>query len=156
METSVVTSIDSPAFRAAVDHRHALIAEVEGLDWDERYPGWRARYASFYAESFELGTAALIAYDRNSGYGGSCMASVQREFRSAIMGQGIGYLNGLYVLPDLRNRHVGSLLVRAALLWLNAHGCPIVRLHPSQTSNAFYRRLGFRPVQEFEYGEARR
>jgi len=156
VKTSVVASIDTFAFRAAVEHRHALVAEAEGIDWDERYPGWRGKYASFYEEPFKFGAATLIACEERSAYVGSCIASVQHEFRSFTIGMGIGSVNGLYVLPDFRDRQIGSALVTAAVDWLNARGCPVVRLHPSENSAQFYRRLGFRPIQELEYGSVQR
>jgi GNAT superfamily N-acetyltransferase len=152
VRTSVVTTIDSFAFSAALEHRNALIEEVEGISWDARYPEWRGRYGAFYHESFGRGIAALIVAAQGSLYIGSCIASVLHEFRSVVVGTGIGYVNGLYVLPDFRDHQIGSALLVASVEWLNGRGCPLVRLHPSSDSAGFYRRLGFRPVQEFEHG----
>lgn len=150
VQTLLVTSVESPAFTAAREHRRALIAEAEGIDWDERHPGWRARYEAFYRAAFSRGDAVLISCGDRDAYAGSCIASILNDFRRAVAHDGIGYVNGLYVRPIFRRQHVGTALIGTALEWFAANDCPVVRLHPSPGSIPFYRRLGFAPIQEFE------
>jgi GNAT superfamily N-acetyltransferase len=147
----LVTSTDTPAFIEAIDHRQALILEVAGVDWDARLPGWRERYSAYYAAAFASGSAVLVVSLHGGAYGGSCIASIQDEFRRSVCGEGIGYINGLYVTRLFRRRHVGTELVRTATAWLRDRGCLVIRLHPSTGSGDFYRRLGFTPIQELEY-----
>ncbi|HVA29445.1 MAG TPA: GNAT family N-acetyltransferase [Candidatus Baltobacteraceae bacterium] len=151
MKTSIVTSVETAAFRAACEHRQALSVEVGGLDWNERFPGWLQRYESYYRTAFANQSAALLICERGEGFVASCIASIQDEFRRAVSGKGIGYVNGMYVKPAFRKQHVGTALVAAAKEWLHERGCSIVRLHPSCGANAFYRRLGFVPIEELEY-----
>ena len=151
MQTAVVASADTPAFSEVIEHRRALIQEISGVDWDLRLPGWRERYSAYYAAAFASGAAILVASRHGSEYGGSCIASIQDEFRRTVCGRGLGYINGLYVAPSVRKRHAGTELVRTAMAWLRDRGCLVIRLHPSSRSGEFYRRLGFTPIRELEY-----
>jgi ribosomal protein S18 acetylase RimI-like enzyme len=77
---------------------------------------------------------------------------VQDDFRGFVLGEGTGYVNGVYVLPDFRRNQIGSALIATAIKWLNARGCRLVRLYAANGSTAFYRRLGFEAIPVLEYG----
>ena len=151
IRASIFTTVDARAFGAALDDRRALIEECNGVDWDVSLPGWRERYESYYRNAFEAGTAALVVLTMESTHTGSCVVSIQDEFRRTVCGAGIGYLNGLYVHREFRGHHVGTTLVSAAIEWLGERGCSTVRLHPTSASQHFYERLGFSAIQELEY-----
>jgi ribosomal protein S18 acetylase RimI-like enzyme len=151
VHASIVTSVDTPAFGAALDDRRALIEECNGVDWDTGVAGWRDRYTAYYRGAFETNTAALVVCTIEAAHAGSCVVSIQDEFRRTVCGAGIGYLNGLYVRRDFRRNHIGTALVAAAIEWLGARGCPAIRLHPTDASLRFYQRLGFAKIAELEY-----
>ena len=59
-----------------------------------------------------------------------------------------GYLWGVYVRPDQRQRGLATRLTQAALDYLEAIGCTRVNLHASQHGEPVYRKMGFRDTNE--------
>lgn len=59
----------------------------------------------------------------------------------------VGYLEGIYMLPEYRNRDFGSRLVRMAELWAHSHGCTEIGSDTgidNHGSIAFHKAAGFR------------
>lgn len=60
----------------------------------------------------------------------------------------VGYLWGVYVLPEFRGHGIGSQLISECLNYLRKSGCQNVTLHAGEKSAALYRRHGFEPTHE--------
>jgi GNAT superfamily N-acetyltransferase len=73
----------------------------------------------------------------------ACLSSL-----SQTDAQRLGYLWGVYVLPDLRGRGVGGTLVSACMAHLKSIGCGRVLLHAGERSAPLYERMGFKPTVE--------
>lgn len=150
MPVSLSTSTADAAFRAACDHRHALVNEIDARDLDALVPGWRDRYAAYYAALFARGDGALVSFAIGDEIAGSCIVSVLDDFRRSVVGRGTAYINAMFVVEPKRGRAIASQLLDASTAWAKAHGCTTVRLHPSPVSRDFYRKRGFAPIDEYE------
>jgi aminoglycoside 6'-N-acetyltransferase I len=84
--------------------------------------------------------------------GGRLVGFVEVALRSIADGCAdapVGYLEGLYVLPDDRRRGVGTALVDAAEAWAREQGCAEMgsdALLANLESQAFHRARGYEEV----------
>ncbi len=103
--------------------------EARFLDWYERES---ARRVCWLAEvsGEAVGMVNLAAFDRMPGPGWDAGAR--------------GYLSNAFVLAAYRDQGIGSLLLRALLVYADEHDYVRVVLHPSQRAIPFYERVGFR------------
>lgn len=131
-------------------HLRAVMAREEGLTWDYDYPGWDRRFAEFFREKQRRGDAQLFYADRNGEIVGMAAFSVLDEYRAAALGQPRGWVNSVYVVPELRRRGIARRLMDAGITWLRERGCVKVRLRTSDDGEALYQSLGFRYGREME------
>ena len=54
-----------------------------------------------------------------------------------------GYTTAVYTVPEVRNRGIGSRLLRRVTDWAAAEGLEFLLLWPSERSGPFYDRAGF-------------
>lgn len=60
--------------------------------------------------------------------------------------EGAFWLGEICVLPSLRGRRLGDLVLRLLLFKAQSHAAREVRLHCPEETRGFFTRLGFRPV----------
>jgi len=65
---------------------------------------------------------AFVAVRPSAGLGGFLEASL-RKYADGCSTSPVGYIEGWYVDPDLRQQGVGAMLVRAAEAWAAQQGC---------------------------------
>lgn len=65
---------------------------------------------------------AFVAVRPSGGLGGFIEASL-RKYADGCSTSPVGYIEGWYVDPDLRQQGVGGMLVRAAEAWAAQQGC---------------------------------
>jgi GNAT superfamily N-acetyltransferase len=128
----------------------ARMAEEEGLRWDEESPGWRARYVEFFARKQRTGDAQLYYAESAGRIVGMAAFSVLDEYRAAAFGQPRGWVNSVFVVPELRRRGIARELMRRGLEWMRRRGCVVVRLRTSDDGERLYEALGFVRGREME------
>jgi GNAT superfamily N-acetyltransferase len=71
-----------------------------------------------------------------------------RPERSAEPSARWGYVSAVYAAPHVRNRGVGSALLRRVIEWAREEPLQLLLLWPSERSVPFYARAGFVPSPE--------
>jgi len=133
----------------AADLRADMAREM-GHDWDREHPGWRARFAEFFADKQRHGDAQVFYARRDGNVVGMAAFSVLDEYRAKAFGKPRGFVNSVYVLTPLRRRGIARALMLAGLTWLRQRGCVMVRLRTSDEGRALYEELGFVAGREME------
>jgi ribosomal protein S18 acetylase RimI-like enzyme len=136
----------------------ALVVENYGLHWAEMgivaadvRGDWRSEAHRFVADARKnSGLAAFIANVQGGPAGTACCHIVSRAFPAFRKTDAtrLGYLWGVYVLPEHRGRGIGGMLVSAGMAHLKSIGCGRVLLHSSERSAALYAGMGFTPTNE--------
>jgi GNAT superfamily N-acetyltransferase len=135
-----------------------LLVEHYGLHWlemgtpvDEVIDDWRAEARRFLAEArASSGLAAFSAVTGGASVGTACCHMVPRSFPAFRKTDSarVGYLWGVYVVPEHRGRGIGGMLVSACMEHLKIIGCGRVLLHAGNRSPMLYGRMGFMPTDE--------
>jgi GNAT superfamily N-acetyltransferase len=136
----------------------ALLVENSGLHWIEMGVGvadiredWRSEAHRFFAHARKnYSLATFLAHAEGQPARTACCHVVPRAFpafRKSDAAQ-LGYLWGVYVLPEHRSRGIGAMLVSACMAHLKSIGCGRVLLHSGERSAALYGRMGFTPTDE--------
>ncbi len=89
--------------------------------------------------------AAFVAEDESGRICGFAEAAL-RDVAEGCASRPVGYLEGMYVLPEFRARGVGRALAAAAERWAAAKGCTEMAsdcLHDNEASIRFHRAIGF-------------
>ncbi|HTU81788.1 MAG TPA: GNAT family N-acetyltransferase [Candidatus Acidoferrales bacterium] len=128
----------------------ALMAEEARSAWDREYPGWRERYAAYFADKQSAGDGQVFFAVRGDDVVGVAAFSVTDEYRAQALGTPRGWVNSVFVLPELRRQGVARRLMEAGIAWLRARGCVKVRLRTSDEGEPLYRSLGFVAGREME------
>ncbi len=98
-----------------------MIREIDGIDLDERRPGWRDRYTAFYGDGMAAGTAAVLFAEDDGAFAGMACVYVLRNHRSEIFSEPSAIVSNVYVPPERRRQSVGTALMRAAVDWAREH-----------------------------------
>jgi GNAT superfamily N-acetyltransferase len=135
-----------------------LLIENNGLHWLEMgvpsaqaRTDWRAEAGRFLEEARAMSSlAAFSARMSGVSVGTACCHIVPRAFPAFRKEDAacVGYLWGVYVLPEHRGKGIGGMLVSACMDHLKSVGCGRVLLHAGERSAALYARMGFRPTDE--------
>jgi len=144
--------------RATPDDAGALA----GLRWEHcfelgGYPGsgdtalgreeFDAAFADFLRESIGSGRWSVWLAEDGDGPVGTLsvqrVAAVPTPWRTV---RGWGYVTSVQVVPHVRGRGVGRLLMDTAVAWAREEGLEMLHLWPSPDSVAFYRAVGFSPA----------
>ncbi len=128
----------------------ALMAAGEGHAWDAEHPGWRERFAAYFAGRQLRGEAQVFFATHDGRVAGAAAFSIVDEYRVTVLNQPRGWVNSVYVLPEFRRRGVARRLMEAGIAWLRERGCVKVRLRTSDEGEPLYAALGFRPGRELE------
>jgi GNAT superfamily N-acetyltransferase len=129
--------------------RGAMALEM-GNDWDVCHPGWQSRFAAYWREKQISGKAQTFFARNGEATAGMAIASIADEYRGAALGELRGYVNGVFVVPELRRRGIARDLMVAALAWLREKKCVVVRLRASDQGRQLYTSLGFEAGREME------
>jgi aminoglycoside 6'-N-acetyltransferase I len=78
--------------------------------------------AAFFGGQVSDPLAALVAADAAHGVLGFVELSIRRYAEGCATDR-VAYLEGWYVVPELRREGIGTALVRAAETWARAQGC---------------------------------
>lgn len=132
----------------------AQLRQEMGIEWDEDYdamsPGWREKFAAYFAARQEAGMAQLfLAYDDDAPVG-CVIVSIAEHYRRYVFGTETGYVNAVYVRPAYRRRGIARELMQAAINWCRERGCTGVRLRTSDEGRVLYEALGFRAGREMQ------
>jgi GNAT superfamily N-acetyltransferase len=128
----------------------ARMAEEDGRDWDEESPGWRERYAEFFARKQRSGDAQIFFAQRDGQVVGMAAFSVLDEYRAAAFGKPRGWINSVFVVREQRRRGIARELMLAGLDWMRRRGCVMARLRTSDDGELLYEQLGFVRGREME------
>jgi GNAT superfamily N-acetyltransferase len=121
-----------------------------GDDWDATSPGWRERYAAFFAQRANGDETQLYLARDGEEIAGMAIVSYMQHYRTAVFGTKFAYVNGVFVRGAYRRRGVATALMQAAQRWAKEHGCTAVRLRASAEGAFLYRALGYVPTTEME------
>jgi len=77
----------------------AQMAVEMGRGWDDRYPGWRERFAEYWRARQRAGTAQVFFAEEAGRLAGMAIVSLVDDYRSAAFLEPRGYVNGVYVVP---------------------------------------------------------
>ncbi len=133
----------------AAEMRQEMAIELEG-DWDAEHPGWRQRFADYFARRQAAGRAQLFMAVESETPIGMAIVSIADHYRAETQGISFGYVNGVYVKPMWRRRGIGRHLMDLAIRWARGRGCATLRLRSSDEGRALYEALGFRPSSEMQ------
>ena len=139
----------APELGRAASMRGAMAREM-GSDWDLRHPGWEARFAEFWRDKQAAGAAQCFFAECAGAVAGMVLVSIADEYRGAAFGEPRGYVNGMYVVPEMRRQGVGRALMLAAIEWARRRNCVNVRLRASDDGRPLYASLGFKTGTEME------
>jgi GNAT superfamily N-acetyltransferase len=128
----------------------ALMAREMDGDWDAEHPGWRDGFVRFFRDKQARGDAQLFYAEREGEIVGMAAFSVLDEYRAAAFGQPRGWVNSVFVVPDVRRRGIARRLMLAGLEWFRQRGCVMARLRTSDEGRPLYETLGFVEGREME------
>ncbi len=110
-------------------------------------------FDEIYAECVELlkseNDAFFVAYDGNLEVGFS-QASIRHDYVEGTHSSPVGYLEGIYVLPEYRLNGIANGLVAQAQSWAQSRGCrefaSDTQLH-NESSITFHKAIGFEEAE---------
>lgn len=85
-------------------------------------------------------------YYLNNKYVGFINVSIRSDYVNGSESSPVGYIEGIYVKPEYRNRNIARKLVRAGEIWANSRGCMQMAsdiLIDNNVSYDFHKKVGF-------------
>lgn len=98
--------------------------------------------------------AAFALYDEAGAAVGLVETSVRHDYVNGTESSPVGYLEGIYVVPDCRRRGYARVLVECAMQWAALQGCTEFAsdaLIDNADSHAMHRALGFAETDSVVY-----
>lgn len=133
----------------AAQMRHQMSVEHEG-DFDTRSTDWRKRYCAYFSERQRQGKAQLFLAYQGDRAAGMAIVSELENYRSALFGTRLAYVNSVFVYPQYRRGGIGRRLMEAVLTWAQEKGYAQVRLRSSAQGRPLYESLNFKPTSEMQ------
>ena len=121
------------------------IRPCEARDLDHFGAFGSERHVEYCRESFESGTAILVAVDGNDVPIGKVHVKVDGE---------AAWIEAAGVAPELRGRGIGTALMRAAEAFASGYGSAAAELGVEDTNRdarRLYERLGYRSVARMDF-----
>jgi GNAT superfamily N-acetyltransferase len=135
-------------FGVASDFWVAMRRELDMADADLG-PDWKTRAIAYFQRRYEAGELRwFLAYDAGRVIASAAGVLLDGYPSDICINRRVGYIAGVYVLPDWRHRGLARAVTVAALDWLWSIGCRLVRLHAADEARAIYEALGFVPSNE--------
>lgn len=120
--------------------------EMRDALWPEDGAGSHAHeIEQFFAGTLRMPLEVLLAVDESGDIVGFAELSI-RSYAEDCVTDRVAYLEGWYVVPEMRRRGVGKALVVAAEAWARSQGCTEFAsdaLIDNETSAVAHRALGF-------------
>lgn len=91
-----------------------------------------------------------LLYYLDNEYVGFINVSIRSDYVSGSTSSPVGYVEGIYVKPEYRNRSIARELVRAGELWSSNRGCKEMgsdALIDNMISYDFHKKVGFDEVE---------
>lgn len=134
-------------FALAADFWLAMRREV-GMGDRDLATDWKARSIAYCVRRHEAGELRWF-FARDGGRAvASAVGFLLENYPAICLTSRTGYIAGVYVLPEYRERGLGRAVTQATLAWLRSLGCRRVRLHAADRARPMYEALGFGPSNE--------
>jgi GNAT superfamily N-acetyltransferase len=149
---SIVAATTAGEIEVGVRYRHAMKVEL-GLPVESLIADWAERETAYFIRrTAEGGAQWYLARDGAAFVGSSC-AYIDDSWQAQLhVRPHIGWIIGVYVVPEYRRRGIARSLTTAAVDWLRASGCRRAKLHASPYGREIYVDLGFTSGNEMELG----
>jgi GNAT superfamily N-acetyltransferase len=135
-------------FDVASDFWVAMRRELDMPDADLA-PDWKVRSIAYFRRRHEAGELRwFLARDRGRVVASAAGFLLDGYPSEICVNRRVGYIAGVYVLPDCRRRGLARAVTVAAMDWLWSIGCRLVRLHAADEARPIYEALGFVPSNE--------
>jgi GNAT superfamily N-acetyltransferase len=139
--------------------RQAIIDDAEALArlrWDfsspaqqaaQPFEAFREPFAAYLAEAFAHGWVVWVAEAGKRIIGNIYIQVVAKLPRPGRFGHRWGYVTNVYVIPDMRDAHIGAALMARVQQWAREEDLEFLLLWPSERAVPFYQRAGFEHEQ---------
>ncbi|QYU68823.1 GNAT family N-acetyltransferase [Leptolyngbya sp. 15MV] len=120
--------------------------------WDS--PAEHAEQAAEFYLRGKPDRAAFIALDPDGNAIGFAEATLRRDYVEGCDTSPVGFLEGIYIMPEARGRGVGRALSEAVADWARAQGCTEYAsnaLLDNHDSHAFHAAIGFAETERVVY-----
>ncbi|HKE37272.1 MAG TPA: GNAT family N-acetyltransferase [Candidatus Baltobacteraceae bacterium] len=135
---------------AYADFWIAMFEEVGNIAQSDMLPDWRARFGAYLKRRIADNEARFFVAVEDGVTIGTAGALIADGYPYAVHGIKRGYVFGVRVDPECRNRGIATRLTQEAVAYLRDIGCVRIRLHASRFGRPIYERLGFVPTNEME------
>ncbi len=91
-----------------------------------------------------------LLYYLDNEYVGFINISIRSDYVNGSTTSPVGYVEGIYVKPEYRNRNIARDLIRAGEIWASSKGCKQVGsdiLVDNKNSYDFHKKVGFDEVE---------
>lgn len=127
----------------------------DGADWcmmrDALWPhATGTNAADIAAQLNDADLAAFIAYDTTGRPLGFAEAAIRRDYVNGCTTSPVGFLEGVYVVPEARRQGVASQLIAAVESWVREQGCSELASDAAidnTASHKLHEALGFAETQ---------
>ncbi|MGZ3499269.1 MAG: N-acetyltransferase family protein [Vulcanimicrobiaceae bacterium] len=150
MAELTVRAVGIDELPAACELRNEMVFELTGRYEDERHPGWRPRFLTFWGAHLRAKTGISVYVLDGARPVGMAFAYIPVTHRSEIYAEPYGYINHIYVIASYRGRGLGRAVTQHVVGWIRANGCGSARLVASEQAAALYRSMGFISVPMME------
>ena len=130
--------------RAAEASEAEFVASLAAQLWPEES---EEILAQEFSDSIKNGEGVWLALDVSGKAIGFCHATLRREYVEGASEWPVAYLEGIFILPDFRQKGVGYLLLRAVESWGKENGCTELASDAewhNLSSQAFHLATGFK------------
>ena len=118
----------SPNEQLPIEIRPVLLADAAAWEelrsrlWPDGVEDHATEIAQFFAGVLDEPLAVLIATSAEGKAIGLLELSIRTDV-AGLEGQQVGYVEGLFVIPELRGQGVARAFMRAGRLWARGHAC---------------------------------
>jgi len=144
IDISAATPIE---FEHAADCWLAMRREV-GMPDDDLAPDWKARSIAYFERRYSANEFRWFLARDAGRIVGSAAGFLLENYPAICLRRRTGYIAGVYVLPEYRQRGLGLAVTKATVDWLRTIGCRRIRLHAADRARPMYESLGFAPSNE--------